>query len=72
MSAANNLADPAPQPSNTDTNETESLMSLIVAPRIGISNEPELRLQMIELNEDDEKLRFLAYAEQDKGFVESQ
>ena len=72
MSAENNFADPFFQLSATDDDETDSLMSSFGGPNIRISNEPELRLQMKELDEDGEERRFLAYDEEDKGVLESQ
>ena len=71
MAAANDLTDRASQPSDTDYHEIESLISSIGGRRIRISNEPELRLQMRDLDEDDEEWRFLAYAKEDKGLLES-
>ncbi len=72
MSAANNLADHASQPFTTDHNGTESVMSMIGGPRIRISHEPQLRLQIEELDGDPKEWQFLAYAEEDKGLLESQ
>ena len=74
MAAANNLTNRVPQLSATDYYEIESLLSSIGGPRIRISNEPELRQEMKELEELDEygeEWRFLAYAEEDKGLLES-
>ena len=72
MTTANNLADRASQVSTTDNDGIESFMSLIGGPRIRISNEPELRLQMKELDEDCEKWRLQRYAEEDKGLLGSE
>ena len=72
MSSAFSLADRTFQLSNTDDDGIESLLSSIRGSRIRISNMPELRLQMKELDEDGEEWRFLAYAEEDKGRLESQ
>lgn len=72
MSAASNLADRAFQISLTDDDEMKSLKSSLGGPKIRISNEFELRLQMRELEEDGVEWRFLAYAEEDKGLLESQ
>lgn len=71
MAGANHLAERAFQFSTIDDEGIESVLSLIGGPRIRISNEPELRLQIKELDGDGEQWRFLAYAEEDKGFLES-
>lgn len=72
MSTANNLADSDFQLSTKDDNGIESVMSWLGGPRIRISNKPELRLQIKELDEDGEEWRFLAYSEEDRGILESQ
>ena len=71
MAAINNLANCASQLSTTNNHDIESLMSSLGGPRIQTSNEPELRLEMRELDEEGEEWRFLAYAEDDKGVLES-
>lgn len=71
MAAVNNLTDRASQIPTTNNLDIESLMSLLGGPRIQISNEPELRLEMRELDEEGEEWRFLAYAEEDRGVLES-
>lgn len=71
MAALHNLVESVPQISATDYHEIESIMSSIGGPRIRISNEPELRQEMKQLDEDDEEWRFLAYAEEDRGLLES-
>lgn len=71
MAAVNNLTDRASQISTTNNLDVESLMSLLGGPRIQISNEPELRLEMRELDEEGEEWRFLDYAEEDRGVLES-
>nr|QEL51142.1 MAT auxiliary protein 1 [Letharia aff. columbiana 'rugosa'] len=71
MSFRNNLADRAFQRSTTDDNGIESSMSSFGGARIRISNEPELRRRVKELDEGGWEWRFLAYAEEDKGLLES-
>lgn len=72
MAAMNYLVDYASQLSATDYHDIESVNSSIVRPGIQISNEPELRLQMREVVVNGRERRFLAYAEEDKGSLESQ
>ena len=72
MAAMNYLVDYPSQISATDYHDIESVNSSIVGPRIEISNEPELRLQMREVVVNGKEWRFLAYAEEDKGSLESQ
>lgn len=72
MSATNDVADRAFQISITEDNGIEGLVPSNGDPRIRISNNPELRLKMKELDEDGVQCRFLAYAEEDKGLIESQ
>ena len=72
MSAANHLAGHAFQLSTIDNDGIESLLSPTGGPKIRISNMPELRLQIKELYEDGDEWRLLAYAEEDKGTLESQ
>ena len=72
MAAMNYLVDYASQLSATDYRDIESLNSSIVGPGTQISNEPELRLQMREVVVNGKGWRFLAYAEEDKGSLESQ
>lgn len=72
MSNASNPADRAFHLSATDDDEMKSLKSLLGGPRVRVSNEFELRLKMRELDEGRREWRFLAYAEEDKGLLESQ
>ena len=72
MAAMNYLVDYASQLSATDHHDIESVNSSIVGPEIQISNEPELRLQMREVVVNGKDWRLLAYAEEDKGSLESQ
>ena len=72
MAAMNYLVDYPPQLSATDYHDIKSINSSIVGPKIEISNEPELRLQMREVVVNGKEWRFLAYAEEDKGSLESQ
>ena len=72
MAAMNYLVDYASQLSATDYHDIESVESSTVGPSIQISNEPELRLQMREVVVNGNEWRFLAYAEEDKGSLESQ
>lgn len=72
MSTANNPADRASHLSATEDDEMKSLKSSLGGPKIRISNEFELRLKMRELDEGLMEWRFLDYAEEDKGLLESQ
>ena len=72
MAAVNYLVDHASQVSATDHDDIESLMSSIGGPGTRISNEPELRLEIRELDVGGKEWRFLTYAEEDKGILESQ
>ena len=71
MAAMNYLVDYPSQHSATDYDDIENVNSSLVGPRIQISNEPELRLQMREVVVNVKELRFLAYGEEDKGSLES-
>ncbi len=68
MAAANPLADRVFQGSTSDDDGMSSTAGL----KIRISNEPELRLRMKELDVEGEEWRFLAYFKEDKGLLESQ
>lgn len=72
MSGANNLDARAFQVSTSDDDGIESFMSSFRGSNIRISNEPELRLRLRELDEESKGRRFLAYADEDKGLLESQ
>lgn len=72
MSATNDLADCAFQLSTTNDDEIGSLVSSYRGSNIRVSNEPQFRLQLRELDEEGEERRFLAYAEEEKGLLESQ
>lgn len=71
MSAANNLAAHAFQLRTANDDQTESLMSLLDEPAVRISHEGQLRLQLRELDEGGWEWGFLAYADEDKGLLES-
>ena len=72
MAAANSFADRASELSTTDDHEIENLLSLIGGARVGISNKSELRLRLEEFDDGGEVWQFLAYAEQDRGLLESE
>ena len=72
MSGANNLDARAFQISTSDDGGIESFTSAFRGSNIRISGEPELRLKLKELDEESRGRRFLAYADEDKGLLESQ
>ena len=72
MAALNYLVDYASQLSTTDYDDIGSINSSIVGPGTQISNEPELRLKMREVDVKGKERRFLAYAEENKGLLGSQ
>ena len=70
----NSLIDRAFQLPTTDGDGIESRSSVSDGPQVRISNMPELRLQAKEICEgvDLNEWRFLPYAEENEGILESQ
>lgn len=71
MSGANNFAACAFQLSTTDEDGIDDFISSFRGSNVRISNGPELRLELRELDEGYKGRRFLAYAEEDRGNLES-
>lgn len=72
MATGTDFANRAFQMSTTDDAGTESLTPSTCGPRVRISNEPELRLRIKELDDNSKEWLFLPYAEEEKGLLESQ